>query len=82
MQVRVPGEHVKPHEVHFKLHPAELPVKNKVNVHADTSLVRFASILHTFPKILDRLAKRRADSYIHILWRGTGTNNRAHRGGG
>ncbi|CAL8467045.1 g6581 [Coccomyxa elongata] len=29
IRVRVPGEHVKPHEVHFKLHPAELPVKNK-----------------------------------------------------
>jgi hypothetical protein len=30
VQVRLSGEYVKPHEVHFKLHPAEIPVKNKV----------------------------------------------------
>ncbi|EIE26712.1 hypothetical protein COCSUDRAFT_59229 [Coccomyxa subellipsoidea C-169] len=29
IRVRVSGEYVKPHEVHFKLHPAEIPVKNK-----------------------------------------------------
>jgi hypothetical protein len=27
----MPGEHVKQHEVHFKLHAAELPVKNKAS---------------------------------------------------
>ena len=30
MQLRVPGEEVKPHEAHFKLHDAEVPVKNQV----------------------------------------------------
>ena len=27
-QVRLPGERVKAHEVHFKLHAAEMPAKN------------------------------------------------------
>ena len=30
MRIRVPGEGVKPHEAHFKLHEEEVPVKNKV----------------------------------------------------
>ena len=30
MQTRLDGEFVRPHEVHFKLHEAELPFKNKV----------------------------------------------------
>ena len=30
MRIRVPGEAVKPHEAHFKLHAEEVPVKNKV----------------------------------------------------
>lgn len=30
MRIRVPGEAVKPHEAHFKLHEEEVPVKNKV----------------------------------------------------
>ena len=29
-QTRMPGELVRPHEVHFKLHEAEVPLKNKV----------------------------------------------------
>ncbi|CAL5225440.1 g8258 [Coccomyxa viridis] len=29
IRTRLPGEFVRPHEVHFKLHEAELPVKNK-----------------------------------------------------
>lgn len=29
MRIRVPGEAVKPHEAHFKLHEEEVPVKNK-----------------------------------------------------
>lgn len=45
VQVRVPGEHVKPHEVHFKLHPAELPVKNKVNFHTDKLLWKCATFV-------------------------------------
>ncbi len=28
VQVRLPGERVKAHEAHFKLHAAELPAKN------------------------------------------------------
>lgn len=28
--MRQPGEHVKEHEIHFKLHPAELPLKEEV----------------------------------------------------
>ena len=31
-QTRLPGELVRPHEVHFKLHEAELPLKNKVQL--------------------------------------------------
>lgn len=30
LRVRLPGELVRPHEAHFKLHEAEVPVKNKV----------------------------------------------------
>lgn len=30
LRVRLPGEAVRPHEAHFKLHEAEVPVKNKV----------------------------------------------------
>ena len=29
MRIRMPGEAVKPHEAHFKLHEEEVPVKNK-----------------------------------------------------
>lgn len=29
MRIRVPGEAVKPHEAHFKLHEEDVPVKNK-----------------------------------------------------
>ena len=31
MQLRSPDEVVKPHEQHFRLHPAEVPVKNRVS---------------------------------------------------
>lgn len=31
LRVRLPGESVRPHEAHFKLHEAEVPVKNKVS---------------------------------------------------
>ena len=30
LRLRLPGESVRAHEVHFKLHEAEVPVKNKV----------------------------------------------------
>lgn len=32
LQIRLPGEFVRPHEVQFKLHEAEVPLKNKVCV--------------------------------------------------
>ena len=34
VQTRMPGEFVRPHEIHFKLHEAEVPFKNKVHLPA------------------------------------------------
>lgn len=31
LRLRLPGETVKPHEVNFKLHEAEVPIKNTVS---------------------------------------------------
>ena len=33
MQLRAPGEAVKPHEQHFRLQPFEVPLKNRVGLH-------------------------------------------------
>lgn len=32
MQLRAPGESVKPHEQHFRLQPFEVPLKNRVRL--------------------------------------------------
>ena len=32
MQLRAPGEAVKPHEQHFRLQPFEVPLKNRVEL--------------------------------------------------
>ena len=36
LRVRLPGEFVRPHEANFKLHEAEVPVKNKVSHHGQS----------------------------------------------
>jgi len=38
LRLRGEGEHVQPHEEHFKLHPAELPVKQRVRSLASAAL--------------------------------------------
>ena len=44
VQTRLPGEFVRQHEIHFKLHEAEVPFKNKVHLPASFMLqVRFKS---------------------------------------
>ena len=38
LQLRAPRERLKPHEALYKLHPAEVPVKNVVNFRCGTSV--------------------------------------------
>ena len=45
VQTRIPGEFVRPHEIHFKLHEAEVPFKNKVHLQAPPSRALHAVML-------------------------------------